>query len=226
MLTTLPNDCIIDATMVSYDADLPGLRLLSLAVAGDGSTVTFTFRAGAGTDLTLLVPGVFTGIYEGRVSSSGPWTGLLRVEFGEGVPVLAANPTYRGNTYTFTDAYLEPSVQVQQLYNRVSSVNSQVGLIYFTDGYNSTISLLKSQNVLRIAAAVGSGLGVSCDPLPGQPKTQCGESIYYINGQHPNWLGQFSIRGGDGLTVDTDPVNHKIILSTGINPNKPACKDP
>lgn len=224
---TLANDCVVDASLVSYNIALADLHLASLAVAGDGSTVTFTFVAGA-TSMVIIVPGVFTGIYEGRVtvSAGGRLSRLLRVKFAEGVPVLAANLAYRGNTYAFTTARMEPAVSVQQISTRVSSINGYTGTIYFSDGYNSSVSLLAATNVLRFSAIVGGGLGVSCDPLPGEPPGDCSQMIYYINGRHPDWLGRFFIRGAGGLTVQTDPTNYKIILGTGIDVDRPGCKDP
>lgn len=226
-LLTLKNDCIVDASLVSYDVDLYDLRLLSVAVAPAGASVTFTFRAGAATNMVIIVPGTFTGIYEGRVTvtAGGRLVRLLRVKFAEGVVAMAARPGYQGNTYTFLTAFLEPAVSVQQINTRVSSVNGFTGKIYFADGYNSTISLLPDQNILRISAAIGAGLGISCDPLSGPP-TGCDESIYYINGRHPDWLGRFTIRGADGLIVEADPANNKVILRTNISLEKPACKDP
>jgi hypothetical protein len=223
----LADNCIVDASLVSYDTNLTNLRLLALAVAPAGTTVTFTFRA-ATTDMTIIVPGGFSGTYEGRVlvTAGSRLLRLLRVRFAEGVPVLAATPAYQGNTYTFAAAYLEPAVSVQQLNTRVSSVNGYTGKIYFADGANSYISLLPDQNILRISAAVGAGLGVSCEPLGGGPPTSCDEALYYINGQHPDWLGRFTIRGAAGLIVDTDPPNNKLILRTSISLDKPACKDP
>jgi len=223
----LTDNCVVDASLVSYDTNLTGLRLLTLAVAPGGTSVTFTFQALA-TSMVIVVPGGFSGIYEGRVlvTSGSRLLRLLRVKFAEGVPVLAATPAYQGNTYTFAAAYLEPAVSVQQIDTRVSSVNGYTGKIYFADGANSYISLLAQQNILRISAAVGAGLGVSCEPLGGGPPQDCAESLYYINGRHPDWLGRFTIRGADGLVVDTDPANNKIVLKTGIHFDKPACKDP
>lgn len=220
------DNCIVDASLVSYDTNLTGLHLLSLAVAPAGASVTFTFRA-ASTNMVIVVPGAFSGFYEGRVTvtSGGRLVRLLRVKFAEGVPALAATLAYQGNTYTFAAAYLEPAVSVQQINTRVSSVNGYIGKIYFADGANSYISLLPDQNILRISAAVGAGLGISCDPLGGPP-ADCSESLYYINGQHPDWLGRFTIRGADGLIVSPDPANNKLILRTRISLEKPACKDP
>ena len=224
---TLADNCVVDASLISYDIALADLQLLSLAVAADGSTVTFTFRAGA-TSMVIIVPGAFTGIYEGRVSVSGGGhlSRLLRVKFAEGAPVLAAAPAYRGNTYAFAHAYLEPAVSVQQIGTRVSSINGYTGTIYFSDGYNSGVTLLAAANVLRFTATVGAGWGISCDPLPGEPAADCGQNLYYINGQHPNWLGQFALRGSSGLSVVADPANHKIMLKTSISASRPGCKDP
>ena len=225
---TLADNCVVDASLVSYDIALADLHLLSLAVAADGSTVTFTFRAGAAS-MVIIVPGVFTGVYEGRVlvsSGGGHLSRLLRVKFAEGVPALAANPAYRGNIYSFACAYLEPAVSVQQIGTRVSSINGCAGTVYFSDGYNSSVTLLAAANVLRFTAAVGAGWGISCDPLPGEPAADCGQNLYYINGQHPNWLGQFALRGASGLSVVADPASHKIMLKTSISASRPGCKDP
>jgi hypothetical protein len=225
---TVPDDCVVDAYYIAYtDVTAPELRLHSIAVDGAGATVTFTFRAGVATDYVLVVPATVDPTYEGRVRNTvgGALITLLRVVFAKGVGALAANPTYQGNTYTFTDKLLEPAVTSLQGANRVQRINGYDGLIYFADGTNTRITLREALNVLRITCGVGEGTGISCEEGDAGEEG-CDESIYYINGRHPDWLGRFAIRSGPGITIAVDEVSHKLTIKSGFDKDRPGCKDP
>ena len=225
---TLPDSCVVDAYYVVYtDSVDTQLRLYQVAVDGGGASVTFTFRAGTATDYVIVVPASLDPTYEGRVriNVGGSLQTLLRVVFAEGVAEIAANPTYQGNTYTFTDKWLEPAVTSLQGANRVQLLNGYDGPIYFADGTNTRITILESSNVLRIVCAVGEGTGISCEE-PASGAQGCDEAIYYINGRHPDWLGRFGIRAGQGMTLTMDTDNHKLILKSGFDKDRPGCKDP
>jgi hypothetical protein len=224
----LPDSCMVDAYYIIYTevSDLQ-LRLYQVAVDGGGASVTFTFRVGASTDYVIVVPATLDPTYEGRVriTVGGALQTLLRVVFAEGVAEIAANPTYQGNTYTFTDKYLEPAVVSLQGANRVQSVNGQNGPIFFADGTNTRVTILESSNVMRIVCIVGEGLGISCEE-PSTGKQDCSGSIYYINGRHPDWLGNFGIQAGPGMTIIPDKANNKLTLKSGFDKDRPGCKDP
>lgn len=225
---TLPDSCIVDAYYVIYTtAVAPQLRLYSVAVNGAGTLVTFTFRSGTSTDYVMVVPASLDPTYEGRVrvTSGGSLISLLRVVFASGVADIAANPTYQGNTYIFTDKLLEPAVTSLQGSNRVLRINGYDGPIYFADGVNTRITVRPALNVLRIVCGVGEGLGISCEDAAGGQEA-CDKAVYYVNGRHPDWLGRFAIRGGPGITVEADEVNHKLIITSGFDKDRPGCKDP
>jgi len=223
----LTDDCVVDAYFIAYNTALPNLRLHSVAVDGGGVSVTFTFRAGVASEYAIIVPGSVETTYEGtvRVTAGGLLSVLLRVMFAEGVAELASNPVYQGNTYTFTDALLEPCVAVKQWNNRVASVNAKTEEVYFGDGVNTRITLAPDLNVLRVTAAIGEGLGISCEPAAGGA-ADCSEAIYYINGRHPDWLGRFGLRGGGGIMIEADPANHKLTIKTAVDKRRPKCRDP
>ena len=223
----VPDNCIVDTYFIAYNTDLPSLRLYSVAVDGGGASVTFTFRAWAASEYAILVPGSVETTYEGcvRVTAGGLLSVLLRVLFAEGVAALAADPVYQGNTYIFTDVLLEPCVASKQWACRVDSVNGHAGKIYFGDGANTRVTLIPALNVLRVTAAVGEGLGISCEEGPGGAAA-CDEAVYYVNGRHPDWLGRFGLRSGGGITVEADPANHKIKIKTGVDKKRPKCRDP
>lgn len=222
----LPDSCIVDAYYVVYsDVADQDLRLHQVSVDGGGASVTFVFRVEAATDYTLVVPATLDPTYEGRVrvTTGSSLQTLLRVVFAGGVAEIAADPTYQGNTYTFTDKLLEPSVTSLQGANRVTSINGHVGAIYFADGTSSRVTVSESLNVVRVICAVGTGTGVSCEEAGGK---SCSESIYYINGRHPDWLGRFGLRAGPGMTIDANKDEHKLILKCGFDKDRPGCKDP
>jgi hypothetical protein len=224
----LPDDCVVDAYYVAYtEAANPQLRLHQVAVDGSGASVTFTFRTGTAIDYVMVVPASLDPTYEGRVRTTigASLLTLLRVMFARGVADVAANPTYQGNTYTFSSKLLEPAVTSRQAANRIELINGYGGPIYFADGTNTRITLVESTNVLRVVCAVGAGMGISCEDPPGGEQG-CDESIYYVNGRHPDWLGRFAVRGGSGITVDADPDNHKLTIKSGFDKDRPGCKDP
>lgn len=225
---TLPDSCVLDAYYVAYtDSFDPQLRLHQVSVDGGGASVTFTFRVETATDYVIVVPASLDPTYEGRVrvNVGGALQTLLRVVFGEGVAEIAANATYQGNTYTFTDKLIEPAVTSLQGANRVQLVNGYDGPIYFADGTNTRITILESAGILRIVCSVGEGTGISCEEPPSGQQA-CDESVYYINGRHPDWLGRFGIRAGRGMTIEMDQANNKLILKSGFDKDRPGCKDP
>lgn len=119
------------------------------------------------------------------------------------------------------------------------------GPVRFVEGFNTVITQDTPGNRIIIGAEVGAGQGEPCDEVPlftgetapagavrltGGPG--CNELIRSING-----IGgrRVAIAGGNGVTVEPDPANHRVIVDInfadlavcydGIDPEESDCSE-
>jgi len=111
------------------------------------------------------------------------------------------------------------------------------GDIRFRIGYNAVISVIEFDNAIEIGSGVGAGAGEACDRVPlssqssmssssgvlGAPK--CKDIFNTINGVRPSSQGDFDLVPlSSGLTVESQPDNHKIVVKFLGGSNKPYCR--
>jgi hypothetical protein len=98
------------------------------------------------------------------------------------------------------------------------------GDVSFKEGYNAVIRQENQRNAIIIGAGVGSGEGEPCEEVPvyddeappsGSPFLSGGPSCATVI-QAVNGIGgpHISLRGGQGVTVTTDPEDENGILVT------------
>lgn len=235
----LPNATILDFGLTAYllnEGDQK-VRLKSLDVGVGGTFLVFTFEYGGYYDLAIMVSSASVTPYEGEarvdIIPGTAWV-IMKPLFGPGIKEIADDVSTHGNTYTFTDLEIQPANVASQPFGMVTSIIgdespdvSQVALIgdvKFEDGFNSTVRFIQSSNTIQLRADIGSGKGIPCEPWLEDP-ADCPEGIYYINGLHPDWDGRFTLSGANGIQVENDPDNNKIILSTPLNTDKPRCEE-
>jgi len=236
---TLPNDFLVAFTASFYGSAGATIILRTLDVAVGGASLTATFLVNGVTPAAVTIPsGAAYPFNTEYVVQSGSFS-TIRVTpiFGPGVDIILANATYHGNIYTF-NAEIEPSL-VASPYNhaltKLIAKNIDIndneiilpdvgeGAITFINGYNSKISS-DGTDSLTFNAAKGAGAGEPCDPIYDLVDCSCG--IYFINGKHPDWLGNFLFEAGKYMTVINDPSNFKVKIKTSIRNGTPKCQDP
>ena len=229
----LPANLIIDMFFVCYNHGYDSLVLKSIEIDGGGVTLTANFEYGL-SSIAVPVSAAAAVPYQGEVIATdfyGNTTTLLRPVFGEGVAEMCA--AYPGETFVVNDIPIEPAKTAIQNKHRVTGITAGgmpgndrlTGVIYIEDGYNIRTHISTQTNSLRINAAIGEGLGIPCVNLFPSP-TNCDQLVYFINGLHPNWYGEFRLVGGPGITIEPDPANHKLIIHTSVDHCRPKCKDP
>jgi hypothetical protein len=228
---TLENSTIIDFYAVVYGDFGLQVKLNQVDVAAAGATVTFRFQYGPDSDpsyASIIVPGSTEDPYEGQVRIAGPDDGsviLIKAVFAEGVKIITDEPANHSMTFDF-DVPVEPALVSVNNSSRVTSVSDLQGDVHFADGYNVRVSLNQNSNTLKFSAARGAGQGTPCEPFHNLEPNDCEGLVFSINGQHPDWFGNFVWQGGSSIVVLADPVNNRIVLQTPIEPDRPKCKDP
>ncbi len=229
---TIANDVLLDFYLLVYGDLGTQAQLNRVDVDGGGATVSFRFQYGPAASplfAEIIVPGSITGPYEAEVRTTGAdgeTEILIKSTFGAGVADIASNVTFQGNTYFFDTALFEPALVSVNRFDRVTSVNTFKGDVFVEGGFNVSVALLESRNQIRVRAILGAGLGEPCEAQHFVETADCDGPVYYINGQHPDWFGRFTVTGGRGFIVISDEANNKITLKTTVDPNRPKCKDP
>jgi hypothetical protein len=231
----LPLDTLLDLTVLTHTTTVEPVLLEGVDVDGAGTTVTFIFTI-AGVPTPIVVSTAITAPFEGEVRSDvvpGYAGLLLRPVFGAGVAKIGSNLANHGKSFVF-NLLLEPSTTISATNPWVTKVTAIepgggetdfFGDVLLAEGYNVILDINRSRNTIEIKAAVGAGQGEPCEPMLDAP-ADCDESIYYINGRHPDWFGRFTLDAGPGLKVTAEPGSNKLVLTTNIDPCRPKCKDP
>jgi len=236
---TIPNDFLMDFFATYYNAAESLVELKTIDVDAGGTFMVVTFMIGGVTPAAFVVPANAALPFEGDfvIQVGNSITTRVNPVFGPGVLAILTEPSYYGNIYTFT-AQLEPSVIAAPYKHSVTKVvaknididNNEVVLpdvggnaITFINGYNSVIT---SNNVdtVSFTASLGAGAGQPCEPIYDAIDCSCG--IYFINGKHPDWLGNFKFEAGKYITVTNDPANYTITIKTSVREDSPKCQDP
>lgn len=227
----LPPSVLLDIHLVVYTQGREPLTLKQIVVNGSGTALTAHFDYN-GTALTVPVSAASEWPYRAEVRTSDVHDNtqiLFRPIFGKGVADIAA--AFAGETIVFTDLEVESSRITVQNKHRVTGVIGALpgstrltGDVVIEDGYNIQSSLVPDQRILRLNAIVGAGLGQPCSTLLPEP-TNCDDLIYYINGLHPNWYGDFRLVAGPGISIEGDAANNKILIHTSVDHCRPRCKD-
>ena len=98
-----------------------------------------------------------------------------------------------------------------------------VGDIKFKEGNNAQIQVLKSNNTIQISAALGGGLGPSCEDVivngdgeggfqRGNDCTNCDNFIKMLGG-FLSVNGIMNLQGGPGVAVINYPDEHRIVVT-------------
>ena len=237
-LLTIPNNFLLDFFATYYEAAEAGIVLKTIEVDGGGASLTVTFLIDNVQPAVIVIPAAAADPFESEfvIQSGSSSTVRLNPVFGAGALEIMQTPAYQGNTYTFT-AVVEPSTiatpykhSLTKLIAKNIDINDNEttlpdigeGDIKFIEGYN--VIIRTNEDTFNITAAVGAGAGVPCEPVYGA--IDCGCGIYYINGKHPDWLGNFKFEGGKRIVVTTFPSENKIKIKTSIRNGTPTCQDP
>ena len=221
----LPFSFLLDFVADVYLPVITPPRLKSIAVAPGGTDLTVTVVTeldGETLSRQILVTAGVSEWVVARDLLSTHWSALFT--FGEGVNELCEK--YPGQTLTF-DVGFEPS--------RVSLTDGHAvrtmsalggpqlsGPVNLSEGYNTSISLIGATNTLLISAQKGAGAGIKCDD--GGGSGNCGELVYDVNGLTPDWFGNLAFEGGPGISVDPQPDDNRLVISTKLKACEKGCK--
>jgi hypothetical protein len=235
----LPNDFLIAFTASHYDSAASTITLRTIDVAVGGTSLTATFLINGSIPVPVIIPAGATYPFNTEyVIQSGSFsTTRVTPIFGPGVDVILANATFHGNLYTF-DTPIEPSLvaspykhAVTKLIAKNIDINDNEiilpdvgeGDVKFINGFNSAISS-NGVDSLTFKAIKGAGEGEPCDPY--YDLVDCSCAIFFINGKHPDWLGNFIFEAGKFMKVENDPDNFKVKIKTSVRNGTPKCQDP
>ena len=234
LIDPLATDVLLDLHGIIYSRDIGRLRLESLAVSVDEATVVATFSyvavSGAGLMIPVTIPSsaeawLTLDYYQGQVLNLDV---ALYPTFGSGIVAFASGRS--GTTVSFTDhlLWIEPACLCIRNRHVVNSMTSSTlvtlaGDVKIMPGYNMTVSVVHRANTIKLGAQVGSGEGMPCEELLAIPRN-CEDLIYKINGQTPDWYGDWLLDAGPGITVTADKANSKIIIKTPFRAC-PGCRE-
>jgi hypothetical protein len=112
-----------------------------------------------------------------------------------------------------------------------------IGDLKIKAGYNAALNQNATDNSITIQASAGAGDGQPCGEitLPEAPAeftpptgtqlggVSCAEVIQAINGVQPTEDGEITLTGGNGITVEAVPDDHKIIITFLTGAETPFC---
>jgi hypothetical protein len=236
---TIPNNFLLDFFATYYSAAEADVVLKTIDVALGGTAMTVTFLVNGTTPAAIMVPASALFPFEGEFVVQVGSSTTIRVNpvFGPGVTEILTEPSYQGNIYTFTAPIEQSTVASPYKHSLTKIVAKNIdvndneillpdvgeGDITFIRGYNSIIT---SDNIdtITFGARVGAGAGQPCDPIYDAIDCSCG--IYFINGKHPDWLGNFKFEGGKYIIVTNDPDTFTVKIKTTVRDGTPTCQDP
>jgi len=235
---TIPNNFLLDFFATYYEVADVGVVLKTIEVDGGGASVTVTFLINNSLPAVVVIPAIAVDPFESEFVVQAGSSATVRINpvFGAGVLEVMQTPAYQGNTYTFTSVIEPATVATPYKHSLAKLVAKNIdinddevslpdvgeGDIKFIEGYNTIIRT--NEDTLSITAAVGAGVGVPCAPM--YDEVECGCGIYFINGKHPDWLGNFKFEGGKRVAVTNFPNENKVKIKTSIRNGTPTCQDP
>ena len=234
-----PNDCILDVQVIDYSYNVDFVRMFRVQNIG-GGVLLFSFdgyffnedymtiRYDLTFDISVSTAGVFPMTVSGQTADYS-----YTVVFGPGVSSLCNTGGLMENTglYLATAPYpfVESTLATLTNTKATSIIGTAAGSVALTSndialeaGYNVDISINQSDNSVTINASPGAGIGVDCSP-PILAVGRCDGAVMQINGAVPDASGNINIQGGNYVTVTTDPVNHEVIIESGIESYNPTC---
>ena len=237
--TDFPLDVFTDIQFYTFIDDPESLRLQLLnPVIGSSRELIFLFT---GKTMTYSIPvQVVYGTAEGTViEAAQPGVYTMLIQTGSGLDKLF-DSSIAADTFTFPEMYVEPSLIRSENKHYVNSVagsnlTALTGDILFQEGYNIGISTVPSQRILRLTAAQGSGKGQACEPMyddnccddcSDEPVagSNCRNYLYRINGLHPDWYGNFILRGGPGIKISS-PGGNIVDIESTVTQDAPECRE-
>jgi len=234
-----PDDVIKDLQFYSLNNDRGSLRLQTLLPVS-GASRELRFLRTIGSSAYVIALTLASGTLDDtelEIASAGVYHMKLRL--GAGVDKLFAG-AHTANTYVFDEMEIEPTLLRSEKNHYVTSMSGSnlirlTGDINIKEGYNISVGVLPARNVLRLSASKGAGQGEPCeyffsenccehtcedDPTPGN----CSKYIFYINGLHPDWFGNFLLQGGPGIKVSS-PGGNIVELTSTVSQEAPECEE-
>lgn len=242
---TLPRGAVTDIALVScVDAADDTLSLVQVAVGAGAASATFTFQIGetpVSVVASAVIPTVLSVTTE-QYAAYGVLQRRLTVTFSDLVGEFLAG-LEEGDVVDFSGADLEWTV-VQHLaargleslilVNRTRALDESEqettegevsGDVVLSPGYNVALLQNSREGSIRVSARKGAGLGQPCEKLLPEEGTACGEAIFSINGQHPDWKGRMFISPGKLVTLH-EGEEHSVVLRSTIRRGREGCRDP
>ena len=237
---TIPKNFLLDFFLTYYDTPESTVELKTIDVNIGGTAMVVTFLINGAFAAPVIVPLTTVTPYESEyvVQVGSSTTVRLSPVFGPGAAEILQEPGYHGNIYNFTGTELEPSTVASPYKHTVTklvakNINVEGDEVLLPDvgegdiklirGYNSIITS-NGVDTLSFGAAIGAGAGVPCDPIYDVIDCSCG--IYYINGKHPDWLGNFKFESGKYIVISNHPDTYTVKVKTSVRNGTPKCQDP
>jgi len=222
----LPMGALIDFHAISYVDNFVDTTLSSVTVTP--STATFQFEVNTLT-VQVLVSLAIEDVTRVRVPvlSGSNTIAVVEAVFGPEVQDLVA---YASQTLTFPDLRILQTLtdcKATAAVKRILAQGDDIGLgdVFMREGYNVRLEVNPETNTIRISAIKGAGLGEPCESFY-DTEDDCQQGIFYINGLHPDWPGNFLFAAGSGIEVLSSPLTNTITIKSLVDPEKPACRDP
>jgi len=102
------------------------------------------------------------------------------------------------------------------------------GHVKFVEGYNASVGLSESLNLLTLGSRIGAGAGQPCGEIPLTPEEEmepgllsggpaCSDVVFTLNGIQVDSRGNFLLLGSRGLEVESYPDDHMIIIRANVS---------
>ena len=85
------------------------------------------------------------------------------------------------------------------------------GTVHIKEGYNCRVAVDGTRNRVRISSIHGAGEGISCEVI-SDDLLLCHETLLHLNGLNAGSMGEFILKGEDGVELVPDPDGHRIII--------------
>ena len=222
----LPMDLVLDCHCVAYTQVSGVLQLISISIATVGliKLITLQFQAGS-TVFDMIVPSNASNPYTASLSVGAD---MLTLILGTGIETMAGYPD---GTYMPTDTLLiEPALvdflDGYQLISLSGDYTGSVpvdGTVYMQEGYNTVITVNTAAKAITLAAHRGAGAGINCNRVdPSRPT--CNQVLLCLNDMYADGNGDIQLAGGNGVEIQADPANHKLIIRAKLSQTDLDCK--
>jgi len=192
------------------------------AATDAASTLTLHFVSPIGSEITFELTMNAALPYKQHKFSTNQYTAHL--VFGAGVRELydSCKPAAAGTKEWVPPddhpIYVEAACISSQSRHRLDIIapnNGEElsgGPVLFKAGYNCDLRLTEANNTITIGAERGAGEGLYCGDLSATTVP----FLRRFNDATADLNGNLTIRGGNGITVTSDPDNHKIVINSKI----------